>query len=365
MRVAVLWTGLSGYMNACLKELASRDGVELFVSHRKPAKEAPFDEGEFAWIKNSLIWRSASDLNSLDQRLNTFAPEIMVVAGWDVPAYRRLARENSRKCWRVMTMDNCWRGTAKQRIGTWIAPIFLRPIADSVWLPGERQAVFAKKLGFQQQRILRGSYSCDQPAFEALFLARLAEGRPLPRSFLFVGRFVQEKGIDTLVKAYQLYRKATANPWPLVCCGAGPLQSRLEGNVGIRVDGFVQPERMPDVLASAGCLVLPSIFEPWGLVVHEATSAGALILASEQVGAVPHLVQPGYNGFIFGKRDAAGLAKLMWRLSAMSDARLDEMSLASQLLSKQFSPRRWVDTILESFYAPQQLAQAKSQGTQN
>ena len=44
MRVAVLWTGLSGYLNACLKELASREGVELLVSHQAPVQQVPFDD---------------------------------------------------------------------------------------------------------------------------------------------------------------------------------------------------------------------------------------------------------------------------------------------------------------------------------
>ena len=44
MRIAVLWTTLSGYLNACMKELASRDGVELFVSHQAPLQQAPFDD---------------------------------------------------------------------------------------------------------------------------------------------------------------------------------------------------------------------------------------------------------------------------------------------------------------------------------
>jgi len=64
------------------------------------------------------------------------------------------------------------------------------------------------------------------------------------------------------------------------------------------------------------------------VVVHEAASAGLAILASEKVGAVPHLVQPGYNGFIFGISDFVGLATLMSQVSAMGDAQLDEMSRA-------------------------------------
>jgi glycosyltransferase involved in cell wall biosynthesis len=351
MKIAILWTGLSGYMNACLKELASREGIELFVCYQGSSKDAPFEGSQFQWITNRHVWYKEPDRDALGGLLRAFAPDIMVVAGWHVSVYRRMAMKHSNKCWRVVTMDSWWTGTPKQILGTWLAPVYVRPIADAIWLPGDRQAVFARKLGFEQKRILRGLYSCDRPAFEREHFARLFENRPVARSFLYVGRFAREKGLETLVKAYEKYRDAAEDPWPLICCGAGPLRFLLEAKIGIRVDDFVQPESMPGKLAGAGCLVLPSLFERWGLVVHEAASAGALILASDHVGAVPHLVQPGYNGFIFGKNDTEGLASLMSRVSGLSDASLDRMSKASHMLSEQFSPNLWADMLLRSYVA--------------
>jgi glycosyltransferase involved in cell wall biosynthesis len=349
MRIAFLWTGLSGYMNACLKELSARDSVELFVSHELPTEDAPFEDGQFEWISNRFTWRSRVDQHQLEQRLRDFKPDMMVVPSWHVGGYRHVARGFAKHAWRVMVMDNPWQGTLKQRLGTLVSPWYVRPIADAVWIPGERQATFARRLGFSQRKILRGSLTCDQPAFAAVHEARLRRSSPLPRSFVFIGRMVATKCVDVLAKGYKAYRSRTSSPWPLVCCGSGPMRSLLENQEGILVMGFVQPEKMPEVLGAAGCLVLPSNFEPWALAVHEAASAGRLILASENVGAVTHLVQPGYNGFIFDDRDIDNLATLMSRVSAMSDAQLDEMSSASYQLSRQFSPRQWTDILLQSY----------------
>jgi glycosyltransferase involved in cell wall biosynthesis len=348
VRIAFLWTGLSGYMNACLKELGVRDGVELFVAHELPQAEAPFEESQFAWIRDRMTWRSKPDFKKLKLKLDEFKPDIMVIPSWHVNTYRQVARAFAGRCRRVMVMDNPWRGSLKQRLGTLVAPFYVKPISDLVWLPGERQATFARRLGFSQTTILRGSFTCDLPAFAAVHESRISQGLPVPKRFAFVGRMVLAKCVDRLVDAYRLYRKQCADPWPLVCCGSGPLRSRLENEEGIRVDGFVQPDKMPEVLGSVGCLILPSKFEPWALVVHEAAAAGRLILASENVGSVTHLVQPGYNGFIFSPDDVAGLARLMSRVSAMSDATLDQMSRASHLLSHQFSPKRWADILLQS-----------------
>ena len=162
-----------------------------------------------------------------------------------------------------------------------------------------------------------------------------------------MGRFVQDKGLDTLVKAYEMYRAHSSNPWPLICCGAGPLRPLLENKPGIQIEGFLQPEQLRSRFGQAGCFVLPSDFEPWAVVVHEAASAGLVILASENVGSAVHLVQDNYNGYIFGSKDAPGLAGLLERVSVMTDKRLDEISRASHTLSLQFSPRHWAETLLD------------------
>ena len=43
------------------------------------------------------------------------------------------------------------------------------------------------------------------------------------RAFLFVGQYRDRKGVETLIKAYSLYREETENPWQLHCAGCGLL----------------------------------------------------------------------------------------------------------------------------------------------
>lgn len=349
MRIAVLWTHLSGYLNACMKNLASREGVELCVIHESSVSDAPFKESQFEWMTNRIVWRHHPDLAEIRDSLRSYSPNILVIAGWHIPEYRRLGREYRNRCFRVMAMDNSWMATPKQRIGTWIAPAYVRPIADFAWVPGERQAVFARKLGFEQSEILRGLYTCDRPALGAVHEQRISSRSALPRSFLYLGRFVAQKGLKTLLEAYRLYKEVHPEPWPLICCGTGPLQHLLEGEPGVQLKGFVQPDSLPDILSLSGCLVLPSVFEPWAVVIHEACSAGRLVLSSERAGAAVHLVQPGYNGFIFSDGDARGLAQYMLLVSTMTDSQLDSMSRASYVLSEQYSPSNWADALQNAY----------------
>ena len=207
MRIAFLWNGISGYHNACLKELAARPGTDLFVCHEPATSSAPYDEAQFAWMKKRIVWDRQSDLGAIRKEIHQFRPDILIFASWNKPFYRAVAKSFAGKAWRVMGMDNCWLGTLKQRLGTLAAPYYVRPLADAVWLPGERQAIFAQKLGFEQRVILRGVYSCDQAPIAAAFQARAKQGLPIAHSFLYVGRFAPEKGLDTMVKAYAAYRQ--------------------------------------------------------------------------------------------------------------------------------------------------------------
>ena len=349
MKVAVLWTRLSGYMNACLHELAQRSGVALMACHEAPHAEAPFEEAQFAWIERRHAWKSKAEMRALPELVRAFDPDVVLVPGWHLPVYRQIARERRGRSLRIMGMDNCWLAHPRQVGATLIAPWMLHPLAEMVWLPGERQAVFARKLGFRQEQILRGLYACDRERFAERYEERKRGGKALPQSFLFVGRFVPDKGIDVLAEAYRLYRERVAEPWPLVCCGTGELRPLLEGHPGVRVEGFVQPQALPEKLAGAGCFVLPSRFEPWAVALQEAASAGLILLASEKVGSAVHLVQPGHNGFIVTNGDSEGLAGMMTRVSQLTEARREAMAEASYRLSGQFTPERWADTLMDAY----------------
>jgi glycosyltransferase involved in cell wall biosynthesis len=267
---------------------------------------------------------------------------VIVFAGWTIPAYRRAAKHWKGRALRIMTMDNPWKGTPKQRLGALTAGIYIHPLADAVWVPGERQTTFARAMGFDQNQILRGLYSCDYESFRSV--SKTDEEK---RRFVFVGRFVSDKGIETLVAGYKKYRSMAIEPWELHCYGCGPLESKLQDQPGLTIKGFVQPDELPLEFAAASCLLLPSINENWAVVIHEAASAGLAILASEAAGAVAHLVQPRYNGYIFGVRDDNGLAEALNIFSMLPPDKRIAMSKASVSLAGQFTPTLWADGLLD------------------
>ena len=209
VRVCVLWSRLSGYLAASLHTLVD-EGAELLVVHEAAAPSAPFDDGALTAGFRSLSWTGAPDRQAVENLVDAFAPDVVVVNSWHIGAYRRVARRLRGRALRIVTVHNQWTATPKQLAARAAAPILLHPTYDAAFVCDERQAVFAEKLGFPAERLLWGVNTCDQPQFAAVAAAR--GGASPPPAFLFAGRLVDDKAIDVLAAAYRRYRAGRRGP---------------------------------------------------------------------------------------------------------------------------------------------------------
>jgi glycosyltransferase involved in cell wall biosynthesis len=342
-RIAVLWTQMSGYVHAQLDALTER-GVEVVLFHRERSTVAPFETPGGGARPTAYEWSEAPDEEQVEAVLRKFDPDAVLVNSWHLGPYRRAARRLHGRTLRVLCMDNQWWGTAKQWAGVATARWWIRPAYDAVMLPGDRQAELARRLGFSTEEMIWGLYSGQPEPFERI-AAQRDDGLP-PRAFLFVGRLVHDKAVDVLVDGYTRYRAASDRPWPLIVAGTGPDAELLAGVPGVETLGFVQPSDLPAVFARAGCLVLPSRFEPWAVVVHEATCAQLPVVCTWVCGASTRLVLDGQNGVVISPDDADALAGALRRIEGASDDERRAMGALSGLLSRQYSPERWADNLL-------------------
>jgi len=290
------------------------------------------------------VWSGQPDGDRIRRELAEFQPDAVVVCSWDVGAYRDAARRLRGQTLRIVAMDNQWWGTAKQWGGVAASRWLIRPTYDAALVPGERQAVFARRLGFPSGRLIWGMNTCDHPRFAAVAEAR-GDALP-PKRFVFAGRLVADKAVDVLAAAYARYRAEVDEPWPLLVAGTGPDERFLTEVDGVERLGFVQPDGLPDVLARAACLVLPSRFEPWGVVVHEAAAAGLAVVCSRVCGASTRLVLDGYNGAVVAADDPTGLAAGLARIHRLDDDERRAMGAASESLARQLTPQRWARNLL-------------------
>ncbi len=344
MRLAVLHHSLTGYSNVCLKALHAQGDVKIFVAHSTLDPNTPFDPGMFNWVDEQYEWNPKPDAEVLLRKVREFEPDLLLTLGWHVGAYRRVAKAMKGATRRVLYFDNVWKGTLKQRLGALASPILVRSLAEYAWVPGNLQRDFARRVGFRSLQIIDGYLSGDSKLFGSVSRHRTAMPTR-PKSFLFVGRMVPVKGLTVLLQAYAQYRTMCTDPWPLTCVGSGPLSQRVAEAPGVIATGFLQPELLAEQMLKASVFVLPSLFEPWGVVVHEAAIAGMPMIVSEVVGSHVHLVQSGFNGYIVEARSAESLANAMLRFHLMDEHSLEQMGNASRHLAEQYTPERWAETL--------------------
>ena len=211
--------------------------------------------------------------------------------------------------------------------------VALRPLIGgaSAWLAtGTLSEDFFVKHGADRARIFRFANTPDVDALTTRIDAerprraevRAALGVPADAPMaLFVARLIGAKGPATLVAAQALLEARGAAPW-LVLVGDGPEAKTLREFTATRrlsrvvFAGSRQPSELPSLYAAADLFVLPSLHEPWGVVVNEAMAAGLPLVLTDRVGAAPDLLQDGVNGRLVPAGDAARLADAVGELTA-------------------------------------------------
>lgn len=354
MRIVLLHTRLSGYIAASLRALKRQTGCEFLIYCWPNQPDAPFDMAQFEDLGSIRNRRDHTDAE-IEKAVRDFAPEAILTSGWADKGYLRICRQM--RCSGVPVVAGCdtqWKGNMRQLVASATSSLHVKKAIDVLWVTGERQAMFARALGYRGSNLWDGYYACDWEKFsgadELKNFSGLRRERPF---FLYVGRYAPEKGLDTLAKAYRQYRSETDMPWRLVCAGSGKLRELLI-HAGAEDLGFVQPQMMPSLMQHADAFVLPSRFEPWGVVVQEAAVAGLPLILSDTTGAGVHLLRPRLNGFSFEAGNVEELADCLHQLQNLSEDSRTKMSNHSKLLSLQYTPARWSDTFVSGLKRIQQ-----------
>ncbi|MCX2473232.1 glycosyltransferase [Pedobacter sp. MC2016-05] len=338
MKILILWSGLSDYAISCYRELSLRSGVELHLVYQPVKSSAPFDPFDLTFCKSAKIDNN-KEKKQLIADCVALKPDAILMASWNYNHYMEISKLcKANGTYVLSTFDGQWLGTIKQRIGIATSKIFLKPRIDNFMVPGDRQSHFARLLGYNNP--LNGLYCANTSRFKDFPKNR-------PKKFLFIGRLVEIKGVKELLEAYSIYRKSCSNPWNLIVAGVGPLKEAFVDQEGVELRGFVQPSELSSLFYEASCFVLPSLKEPWGLVVHEAAIAGSVIICSHKVGASTWFVRDGQNGHLINP-DVLSILSALKRVSKLSSEKIEEMGVISKSLGELWTIEKWADYVLDN-----------------
>lgn len=156
---------------------------------------------------------------------------------------------------------------------------------------GEPHSDFFKKIGFTGQIEITGSVG--------IFAKKSRSFEPTKKKdalkFICVARLIDCKNLKFLVSQFN------ANGLSLTIVGKGKLESELKAMAkpNIKFTGFVDNDKIGEVYQAHDVFILPSTYEPWGLVVEEALYWGLPVIVSNRVGAGPDMVRDLHTGVIF------------------------------------------------------------------
>lgn len=335
MKILYLHSEVMGYTVATLRELVNTFGAELHVVYRDKETLTPYIPDRQQNFH--LYRRSEHDAASLKTLAESLNPDLVVVSGWIDRAYLATAKMLRKTGVAVVTgCDNQWKGTFKQRVATIVRP-YVNTHFSHIWVAGAQQYEFARRLGYSQNQIIFNMYSADTQLFNAAHARCVAQKQVIyPKQFVFVGRLAEVKGLDVLLEAWKSIAEQR-NGWTLKIVGNGPLRERLAVRSDLELIDFLHPSRLTDIVSTAGCFLLPSNIEPWGVVLHEFAAAGLPIICSDVCGAASTFVVDGYNGFTFASGNSSALASQMLKIVASSPDELRQMSSRSHALGQRIS----------------------------
>lgn len=153
--------------------------------------------------------------------------------------------------------------------------------------------------------------------------------KPTDEVVLYVGRFDPRKGIETLVRSFERIYRDAADPTNLrLVIVGGSAADQSDGQERQRIEqlvnalgiaesvvfaGRVGHDRLPLYYTAADVCVIPSHYEPFGLVAIEAMACGTPVVASD-VGGLRFTVVPGETGLLVPPQDTAAFAMAIGRI---------------------------------------------------
>jgi len=334
-------------------ELVGGCGVHRGLRFREPEREGLpisvlFPEGDWHNIGPlelaRAVWRS----------LNRLRPSAVLVPGWATAPALAAAVWAKLHFKRSILMSET---TAADHRRVWWKELpkrlLILSLFDSAIAGGKPHARYLVHLGLAPGRIARYYDVIDNRFYQeetdrAREAPELRKVAGLPeRYFLYVGRLSPEKNLNVLLTAFACYR-ANGGTWSLALVGDGPERVALERQSresGIRAHvtfaGLKAARETVPYYAFAGCFVLPSSREPWGLVVNEAMASGLPVIVSNRCGCAEDLVEPGGNGYLFDPASEAELADRMLSVSQSSEAAIQGMGRRSREIVASYSPANW------------------------
>lgn len=331
MKILFLYSEVVGYLIPVFDEFVRTYKAEVHVVHWDKNKLKPYVPPKINGVK--FYKRSENSFPDIRKLAFKLRPDIVYVSGWMDKGYLKTTSALKKQGIPVVVgFDDIWEGRLRQRLGSIVFPIFLKKHFSHAWVAGPYQFEFAKRLGFENKRIIFDLLSANTEKFTP---QKRVEKKQ--KSFLYVGNFRSVKGTDILAEAYSFYRKELKGSWGLTCVGNGEMKDVLSANREIKIHPYANESELKEIASACDVFILPSRHDQWGVVVHEFCALGMPLILSDYVGASATFFIEGFNGYSYSNNSVSELARKMKLMEGCPPEKLKAMQESSKMLSKRIT----------------------------
>ena len=221
----------------------------------------------------------------------------LLVSGWDLQEFWYLVMFYP-KVKNILALESTVLESSTKGIKGWIKKFFLSRIA-MVFASGNLHVELLKALDFNGiVKITKGVGIANEPIYNTAT-------KEYQKKFLYIGRLSKVKNLEMLVNVFN-----DIPEYYLTIVGDGEEKNFLQTFAKSNIT-FLPPvcnSNIHEVFLNHDVFVLPSLSEPWGLVVEEALYFGLPVIVSQNCGSV-ELIEEGKNGYIFNPLNSYSLRR--------------------------------------------------------
>ena len=310
----------SSYQGDLFRALAACEEIDLQVVF---ARDLPADRIDLGWHNDltGFSYRFLDERNKMADAMRLARSQrkrIHIISGlWAERAFAAalvtLAISGSSYAIYSEAPDPSEPRSAIKRLLQRVFGRILAPRAVGVLSVSHLAAEFYGRLKVGAHEIYPFGYFCSSP----LPRKDLKDSRDNNRiEVVFVGQLIHRKGMDLLLEAMHPLFKQYSKLF-LIAIGRGEMVDSIKEQAAtldvidrVVFEGVLPSRKIPERLAAADLLVLPSRFDGWGMVVNEALSVGTPVIVSDRCGAAD-LVQNEVNGYVFRGEDIVDLRRCL------------------------------------------------------
>lgn len=306
LKIAIVTNTLAPYRTPVFSALAAMPGVEVHVFscvEREPNRQwdyAPLRTGQTTLQRCFVVWRQRYIHSNLDVLggLRRYRPDVVVTDGFNPTHLYAFGYCRLGAVAHVAMTDGTLASEQKLTVlHRWVRR----------WVYGGTQAFVAASAG-GQALYDRYGVSHAQRFTSCLAIDNQAFARaPAAPQFdlLFCGRLEAVKRPQFVLQMALALAARSGRQVSVLMVGSGSQMAALKAEAALHADrvavtfsGFASQQALPALYRSARLFIMPTSWEPWGVVFNEACAAGLPILTTPAAGAVGELVLDGENGYV-------------------------------------------------------------------